>query len=184
MKRFYDNLIADLESYQKTRVSGNKPIISSVIYANSEQSTVINIDVTMPISEDTISDKRPRQPPSDTLSTPRDPNTKSYKWKKTFNTISIPAISNINDNNMMIVVDKENLESHYPEIENQILLDSECSHHLIWSQNDLENFVANDDKYSLGLGSICLGNGVYAPISGYDNKFPFGRMLVVPGLLN
>jgi len=61
----------------------------------------------------------------------------------------------------MIVVNKENLEPQCPDIENRILLYSRYLHHLIRSQNDVENFVANDDIDTLGLGSICLGNGVY-----------------------
>jgi len=47
----------------------------------------------------------------------------------------------------------------------------------------VEIFIANDDKDSLKLGSKCLGNGVHVPISGYGNRYLFGRMLVVPGIL-
>jgi len=84
---------------------------------------------------------------------------------------------------MIIVSTNELLEPQYPDMKNQILLDSGCSYHLIRDQNELEKFVGNDDKDSLGLGEIHLGNGVTVPISGYGNKFPFGRMLVVPTLL-
>jgi len=98
MTRFYENLIANLTSYQKTRVSVIKPIISAVIYTTSEQSTGSNIDAAIPISEDTIPVKRPQFSPPDTLSTPSDPSTKSCEQKNT------SATSNRNDNNMIIVL--------------------------------------------------------------------------------
>jgi len=69
-------------------VSANKPIIPSTIYATSRLSTVGNMDVTMPILEETISDKRPRLSTSDTLSAPRDLNTMSYKREKISTNIS------------------------------------------------------------------------------------------------
>jgi len=53
----------------------------------------------------------------------------------------------------------------------------------IRDKTEVETFVENDNKDSLGLGVIYLGNGVSVPISCYGNKYPFGRMLVVPGLL-
>jgi len=49
---------------------------------------------------------------------------------------------------MIIVSNHENLESQYTDIENQILLDRGCSYHLIRSQKEVKNFVANNDKDS------------------------------------
>ena len=184
MRRFYDNLIADLKSYLKTKVSATKPTRPSVIYAPLPQSIEDNIDTVTLMSEQPVSDKRPISPLIDFLSTPRDPNSKTYKrLKKISDTTTNTNINNRIDNNMIIVSNNESLEPQYPDMINQILLDSGCSYHLIRDQNDVQNFVGNDDKDSLGLGVIHLGNGVTVSISGYGNRFPFGRMLVVPNLL-
>jgi len=71
----------------------------------------------------------------------------------------------------------------HPSINTQIILDSGCLFHLINTHEDIENFIQNDDKDNLGLGSVHFGIGTLASITGYGNKTPLGRMLVVPQLI-
>jgi len=113
MRRFYDNIIADIKSYQKTRISAYKLIIPSVIYATSKQSTESDLSIHVPILDNSIPDKRPRLSPSDILSSPRDPNTKSYKRKKTSTVSNTTITSTANDDNKMIVINNENLGPQY-----------------------------------------------------------------------
>jgi len=98
MRRFYDNIIADIKSYRKIKISSYKPIIPSVIYATSEQIIESGLSIHVPTLSNSISDKRSRSSSSDVLSTPRDPDTKSYKRKKTSTVPSTtPTITKIDN---------------------------------------------------------------------------------------
>jgi len=83
---------------------------------------------------------------------------------------------------MTVDVDYDNT-SLEGKIDMSMLLDSGCNYHLTNSHLELTDYIANDDKDSLKLGYVKLGNNSNIPITGYGNKKPFGRILVVPSLI-
>ena len=83
---------------------------------------------------------------------------------------------------MTVDVDYDNT-SVEGEIDMSMLLDSGSNYHLTNTHLELTDYIANDDKDSLKLGYVKLGNNSNIPITGYGNKKPFGRMLVVPSLI-
>jgi len=83
---------------------------------------------------------------------------------------------------MTVDVDYDNI-SVEGEIDMSTLLDSGCNYHLTNSHLELTDYIANDDKGSLKLGYVKLGNNSNISITGYSNKKPFGRILVAPLLI-
>jgi len=74
---------------------------------------------------------------------------------------------------MVIVSEKDNVSEEHSNINTQIILDSGCSFHLINTHEDVEHFIRNDEKDSLGLGVVHFGIDTRASIAGYGDKFPF-----------
>ena len=169
MDRFYNKIIDGLITYYKSIKTRTVPQVPSILYVpNSmtiETQTDINeleiqsdnvtnivmIDIQPSDddlrSDDITSNKRTQQSPDETLLTPRDILTKSYKRKKISNQTSGES------SHMVVVRGQQKLDVN-PANNTQILLDSGCSFHLINTHTEVENFVQNDANDSSRL-RIC-----------------------------
>jgi len=71
-----------------------------------------------------------------------------------------------------------------PEIFEQdiMLLDTRCSHHMANYQSFVRDF---NENYTVipWIGTVVIGNGSTAIISGYGYKWLFGRVLIVPAII-
>ena len=65
-----------------------------------------------------------------------------------------------------------------------LILDSDCTHHMVTNLDLLTNIVLNDHQDSLHLGQVIVGNQALLPILGYGDIWPLGRVLYVPGLVS
>jgi hypothetical protein len=71
--------------------------------------------------------------------------------------------------------------SNHP-LYHDFLLDSGCTHHMVWNPHLFTNLIGNNDADHLGLGNVIVGHGPSLPIRGYGDIWPFGRVLYVPGI--
>jgi len=66
----------------------------------------------------------------------------------------------------------------------ELILDSECTHHMVTNLDLLTNIVLNDHQDSLNLGQVIVGNQALPPILGFGDIWSLGRVLYVPGLVS
>jgi len=67
-------------------------------------------------------------------------------------------------------------------IHHDFLLDSGCTHHMVWNPHLFTKFIGNDENDIMGLGNVFVGHGFPLPIRGYGDIWPFGRVLYAPGI--
>jgi len=87
------------------------------------------------------------------------------------------------DTNNVIIVNTDATRTLSEVFESDIILvDTGCSHHMANHPSYVRDFKENNAQLSPSLGTVVMGNGSTAVISGYGTKWPFGRVLIVPTL--
>jgi len=201
MTKFYNGITIALKLYKNSKTSKNKPTTNTtdryIIPKNPNDQAVdkaidndttcdkINANQSKRILESNNSSESNIRSKviTDRTVNKNDNTDPTQKGSNTYSKVPTTSCDNSDTTNSLMLVNKDydNI-SVEGEMLMSMLLASECNHHLTNTHLRLTDYTANDDKDSLNLGNVKLGNNSNIFITGYGNKNPFSRKLVVLSL--